>query len=230
MSPPPIEWIVLGELTDEGYKTATFPYSKLHPIRSRDDCRLAALEESGPFESEFGADLVGPFYDILWYLNTRANIVTTHTAFSSDAFRPNGLIGVGAHIVFLSRNHPDRLSPDANMKLLHTLGNRLANAALQKSLIKGTDHGIRLLPVHVNYWCRLVEDDILIETPAMADRGYGCQIEICGMADTRAQAAKVWGRACAFMLEAMEPLCKLTEWATAAPFDHDQHFPFSPKQ
>jgi hypothetical protein len=227
MSPSPIEWIVLGSLTNEGNRTAIFPYNKLHSIRCPDDCRLAALEESGPFEAGFGADMIAPFYDILWYLNTRASVVTSHTSFSSEAFRPNGLPGVGAHIVFLSRDHNHRLNLDETMKLLHSLGNRLANAALQRNLKKGTDHWIRLLPVHVNYWCRLIGDDILIETPEMSDRGYGCQIEICAMADTRPQAAKAWSGACAFTLEAIKPLSKLAEWRTVEPFDHDRHFPFS---
>lgn len=101
MSHPPIEWIVSGPLTDEGFTTAAFPYNKLQSVRCREDCRLAALEESSAFEAEFGLDLARPFYDILWYLNTRAGILTSHSAFSTEAFRPNDQSGIGAHIVFL---------------------------------------------------------------------------------------------------------------------------------
>ncbi len=226
MSLPPIEWIVSGPLTDEGFRTAVFPYNKLRSIRGRGDCRLAALEESSTFEAEFGLGLVRPFYDILWYLNTRAGILTSHSAFSTAAFRPNGQSGIAAHIVFLSRDHNARLSLDANMRLLQTLGTRLANCAFRKDRIKGTDHWIRLLPVYVDYWCRLIDDKdgILVETPAVSQRGYGCQIEICAMAAGRRPAAEIWSKTCMFVLEAAEPPSQLSEWGEAAPFDLDQQF------
>jgi hypothetical protein len=63
--PPTVQWIVRGELMDEGFRTAAYPYGKFCPIRRPEDCRPAAIEESSTFEREFGNELVAPFYKLL---------------------------------------------------------------------------------------------------------------------------------------------------------------------
>jgi hypothetical protein len=246
MELPPIQWIVSQQLTEEGHRTAAYPYNKLGLILRPEDCRNAVLEESAPFESEFGHELVAPFYDLLWYLNTRSGIFTSHTAFSTEAFRPNGNDGIAAHIVFLSRKYADWRSLEANNNVLNALGNRLANYALQQGHIRGTGEWINLRPIHVDYYCRVSDEDngILIEKPN-PQRGYGCQIEICAMAESRREAAQKWSTTCVFILDALVPLRKLLGWETAdavaplsklggwepaEPYDHDEHFPFAKKQ
>lgn len=231
MATPPIEWIVRGPLLNEGSRTASYPYNKLCTIRRPEDCRSAALEESEPFEREFGEELARAFYNLLWYLNTRAAVFTSHCAFSSTAFQPNRRPGIGAHIIVLSRRYADWPSLDCNTALLNTLGHRLANYALQQNRIQGFGQWIRLLPVHANYYCRVVDenDRLLIETPNDPQLGYGCQIEICAMGDSRQEAAKRWNWTCGFVLEALAPLSKLVGWESTAPFDHDRHFPFAQK-
>jgi len=101
------EWLLPLELVDEGPLRALFPYSEFNSILSLDDCRKAVVNDTEPFEEEFGLDIVQPFYDLLWRFNTIQDVFTSHSTISPpDRKSPFDWAKafVGSAIILLPRN------------------------------------------------------------------------------------------------------------------------------
>lgn len=78
----------MAKLLDEGNRTAMYPYARLKPIRRRERVREAVLDETEPLDTEFGSDLIGPFYELIWRLNTSSGVCTSHTAVAPTDRKP----------------------------------------------------------------------------------------------------------------------------------------------
>jgi len=220
----PIRWLTRGALIDEGAHTAVYPYIKLRNILTKEDCRKAALEETQPFENEFGRDAVQPFYDLLWELNNRAGVFTSHCGASGPEFRPypkEWACGIGTHIIFLPRKYKEQNSLQACEGIVDNLGRTLASSSSARES-SAIGRWIQISAVHVNYYCEEFDagSGILREVSTLR-RGFGCQLLLAGAGATRPEAATRWGETCSFIGEVLAPVKAAPP---AEPFDHSLHF------
>jgi hypothetical protein len=81
-------YLYVGQLIDEGPRTAVYPYAQLREMMAPEECRNAVLDETSTLESEFGLDLVQPLYQLLWTLNSSAGVFTSHTVAAPREHKP----------------------------------------------------------------------------------------------------------------------------------------------
>ena len=130
MDQPNPDWLRHLVLTDEGASRPLYPYSLLKNILSPSDCREAVLNETAPFEEEFGQAFVQSFDDLLWRINTVTDVFTTHaTVSSSDRKSPFewAKAFVGSAIIILPRTdlsrHQSHSAEDMASMLVRLLAN-----------------------------------------------------------------------------------------------------------
>jgi hypothetical protein len=207
---------------DEGPTRALYPYSQLKNILSPQGCRQAVLDETTTFEQEFGRDVVQPFYDLLWRLNTVVDVFTSHGTVSP----PNrespfdwAKAFVGSAVILLPRNqHLRHQLPDADGRA------GMLTRLLAESKFIPTDPRetmgwqVLIYPTTMTllYDVVLTNDDRSFVLPQAPEErlGFGHEIVISGSAGTRDRAAERWSNAIRFVLDTMTPL------PSGPPFDH----------
>ena len=169
-----------------------------------EDCRPAVLDETEQLESEFGREIVEPFYRLLWLFNNRAEVMTSHTAVRKKApYKPRDRGAnefawarecVGVYCNIFPRVEADRLSIGTNQRFAQQLHEELRGAAqIQRPDTKGWY--MHIWPERFDYQCASGLADIA---------GYGVELKMLGYAGNRRRAAERWEALVGFVVSAVE--------------------------
>ena len=221
---PNLSWLRVGEIIDEGCRTAVYPYSKLRNISNRDDVRGAVLEETESLEDEFGRALIEPFYRLIWTLNSGKGVCTSHSVVSSPAHKSRfdwARHCVGAQLTLLSREPSDRL----HRPVAYEMVKELYRTLLQSPFLKAqnlTGWLVIIRPTNVNFW----EEKLAVGTSGQMRmqeckwRGYGCDLIVSGSASSRRKAGERWSRCAAFIADTLYELQVRNCALPALPYKH----------
>ena len=178
-------WFFVGQLVEEGPRTAVYPYSKLRPIREPSDVRSAIIDETQPLESEFGVSVVEPLYRLVWLLNTGRGVFTSHTLIAPpEAKAPYNWARhyVAAQIIVLSRDSSERMNLPKTVNMMDELRLLIAGNPTSANNTRG-------------WFLQLSALNVMFERA----RGYGGGVIVGGCASSRQEAARRWCRACLFL-------------------------------
>lgn len=169
--------------------------------------REAVLDETEPLETEFGSDLVEPFYELIWRLNTSSGVCTSHTAVAPTDRKPPyewAAHYVAAQIIFLSRNEAERLFYEQAASMIEELRQALVRSS---RLDQGDRKGwfVQLSPAALRLESR---------------PGFGGSLIIGGCASSRARAAQRFSRGCMLISEILSDLQEGQGMMPAPPYEH----------
>jgi len=206
-------WLFVGQLHDEGERTAIYPYEQLREIQTVDAVRSAVFDETRPLEGEFGSSVVAPLHHLIWVLNGNRGVFTSHTAVAPPIHPssfPWAKAFVGVAIIMLSRAKAewhDRAAVDqACRELLREL-----NAA--KVPANTTGWRVSVGPVNVIF-------DYPQPLGLSQQPGFGTQLIVSGSAGSRPKAAERCAAAASFISDVLETLQRRAGRRPAPPFRH----------
>jgi len=216
-------WLYESRIESEGHP-ALYPYAQLRNILNPGDVRIAIKNECGPLECEFGAQMVEPFYRLLWLMNTLPVLFTTHVNVAPPDYKPPydwARTQVAAQIILLSRNtatHDHRVPADALsaqlLKLISTARGVGNSTGWMISVGPTPMTLIRLRTSDAPYPYR---DEDLVETP-----GFGIVVRMHGCANSRTQAAQRWKGAVSVVADVIEQAQNQGQLGRVAPYQHVQ--------
>jgi hypothetical protein len=209
-------------LNYEGPLTAIYPYAQLREIQNPADCRRIALDETSPLETEFGALIVQPLYDLLWTLNCGAGVFTSHTAVAKPGHRAPydwAKHYVAVAIITLSRNNAEHFDSDACQQACDELGCIITATAPTQDY---TGWYLSVGPCSVTFTSDMSLTTFQSFLPGDTN-GFGCQLIIGGSANNRRTAALRWSKAITFVNDNIKRTQTGTNAIPAAPHQHALH-------
>jgi len=196
-------WLRIGpDILDAGQPNRPlFPYDQYREILSPKDCRNAVIDETAGLEEEFGRELVQPFYDLLWLLNTLPNAMTSHSAARGSAryVADPGAMGdyswarecVGLQCDLFPKAETQRLEPDTSWGIARALY-RSIHLADAESKPNASGWYLHIWPQVFDYQV----DPQLVDRPA-----YGVELKMLARVSRFAEVGEVKLFVCSAGLE-----------------------------